>query len=738
MVRKGLATSAAVALALPVLVALPAVPALAAPAKAPAKEASGASDVRELHRTNWKLDGKTLDTSKMASQKVQSRSTLAAAATPSVGTVRQWLGSDDYNGTLYRKDYVLRGVGQHIEVWVAVDTSFPAGDCRNQVPNSTTVTDAQVANFITQFDTNMYPKETAAFATPPDRDGSQALLGPDKNGNGGVYTGDGNKTVTLVDNVRDDNYYTFPAAPTYIAGFFSSQFNALFDRNVMTIDAYDWEHRTGADPVDAPTSDLCTSRPARPRLYEGTFAHEWQHLVESYSDPNEVTWMNEGLSDFAQTLTGYVDGTKTVFDKGGDSHLYCFQGYGPVQTPYNPNPRDCGGAQNSLNLWGEGGNGNGVLADYGNAYELMLYLYDRFGQGIIERLHRDGNLQGIASLDAAVKAAGAKDAYTVLHDYQSMVLLDKLVGDSKYGIVLGADKKNVTSKSLRSSVNLANPQSYSVPGAAPNGADYVLLQKNGQPLAGKDLRSLKFQGATTLPTLPLAWTLVNNDPDRAGNSVLFSGNANNTDASAVIPVTVPTTNATLTFLAKYGAELTYDYGYVQVSTDGGSTYTSIAGDKTVDGPLGPGLNGTTNGFEQHTFDLSAYAGKSILLSFRYVSDGGVNEGGLLVDDIKLGGTLLSDGSSLAPFKSPTQIKPITVKNWNVKLVGIDEAHNFAWQFEFNGKTNLSLNWIELALLSLFPKVVAVVAYDEPTEQVQQYAPYTLTVNGVVQPGGGGA
>jgi hypothetical protein len=28
-----------------------------------------------------------------------------------------------------------------------------------------------------------------------------------------------------------------------------------------------------------------------------------------------------------------------------------------------------------------------------------------------------------------------------------------------------------------------------------------------------------------------------------------------------------------------------------------------------------------------------------------------------------------------------------------------------------------------------------VAYDEPTEQVQQYAPYTLTVNGVRQPGG---
>ena len=33
--------------------------------------------------------------------------------------------------------------------------------------------------------------------------------------------------MTLVDNVRDDNFYHFPAAPTYIAGFFSSQFNDL-------------------------------------------------------------------------------------------------------------------------------------------------------------------------------------------------------------------------------------------------------------------------------------------------------------------------------------------------------------------------------------------------------------------------------------------------------------------------------------------------------------------------------
>ena len=186
--------------------------------------------------------------------------------------------------------------------------------------------------------------------------------------------------------------------------------------------------------------------------------------------------------------------------------------------------------------------------------------------------------------------------------------------------------------------------------------------------------------------------------------MLCSGNANNTDASAVTPVSVPTADPTLRFLAKYGAEFGYDYGYVQVSTDGGATYTTIPGDKTVDAPLGPGLNGTTTGFEPHSYDLSAYAGQSVLVAFRYVSDGGVNEGGLLVDDITVGGTSVSDGSSLAPFKSPTQIHPIEVHNWNVRLVGINEGKvPVVLQAEFNGRSSLRLTRGQLALAQPVPE-----------------------------------
>ena len=98
-------------------------------------------------------------------------------------------------------------------------SAFPAGDCRAQIPTSTTVTDAQVADLVTEFDTNMYPKETSHLqhASRPGRHATPSS-GPIANGNGGVYTGGGDKTVALVDNVRDDNFYTFPAAPTYIAG----------------------------------------------------------------------------------------------------------------------------------------------------------------------------------------------------------------------------------------------------------------------------------------------------------------------------------------------------------------------------------------------------------------------------------------------------------------------------------------------------------------------------------------
>src|SRR3954452_15057685 len=252
MSRARVAAALAAAITAATAAATLATTASAAPARTHAKHARAAgppaSDVREVP-PDKRYSTARLGLDRSAAPAVRAQAT---ADTPPVGTVRQWIALDDARGTLYRKDYTLRGVGAHIEVWVANDISFPAGDCRSPVPGTTEITDEQVQHLITEFDGNIYPKETSTFSTPPDRDGSNAQLGPDANGNGGVYTGGGEKTVTLVDNVRDDNYYAFPEHPTYIAGFFSSQFNDLVDRNVMTIDAFDWLHRTTANPPDEP------------------------------------------------------------------------------------------------------------------------------------------------------------------------------------------------------------------------------------------------------------------------------------------------------------------------------------------------------------------------------------------------------------------------------------------------------------------------------------------------------
>lgn len=668
-----------------------------------------------------------------------------AASTPPVGTVRQWLGLDEFNGSLYRKDYTLRGVGSKVELWVANDLAFPPGDCRAAVANSTTITDPQVTAFIGEFDGTIFPRESTAFSTPPNRDGTNAQLGPDVSAHGGVYTGDGDKTVLLVDNIRDANFHDFPATAAYLDALLSPLLLELFDRNVLLVDAFDWAHRTGATPPDATTADPCTSRPAAPRFYESAVAREWQKLAHSYADPSEHAWVVEGMSGFAQSLTDYVDFGLSVTDRGANRDLYCFQGFGIVATPFNPTPTPCGGPENSLTRFDE----SSREADRGIATAFTIFLADRYGTDFVSALHRDAGRQGITGLAAALLAKGIADPYVVIHDFQSMVLLDRIVGDTPHALFrenqrfslkarqTGTAKARVTTPSLHSSLNLDNPDAYDDPGVAPNGADYILLRNGaGQALTGNALQSVSFIGSPTLTPEPLAWSLVTSDPDRFGNSVLFSGNGNSLDAAAVTSVTVPTVDPTLRFVAKYGAEFAYDYGYVQVSTNGGQTYTSIAGDKTVPGLLGPGLNGTTSGFEPHTFDLSAYAGQNILLAFRYVSDSGVNEGGLLIDDVSIGGTTISDGSSLAPFDSPTERRPIAVANWNVRLVAFDDgARPRARQIEFNATNQVQLRKSDVKRLSRYQKVVAIVAYDEPTETHPQYAPYQLTVNGVVQPGG---
>jgi len=717
----------------------------------------------------------------MNDSKALRQSLKASAGTPAVvGDKRKWIGLDDFYGGYYGKYFVLRALGDHAEIWVASDdvvrapafpevpgvgestgTNFLTGDCRNG--SRTEVTDAQVAYLLDQFDNNMYPKESEAFSVPPSRDGSGTVLPPSYD-----PTGDGGRIVVLVDNVRDDNFYdkNNVNGNSYIAGFFSGQLNELFDRNVMTIDGFDWLHRTGANPPDDPVpGNNCTSAPARPFLYEGTFSHEYQHLLENYEDPDEYSWINEGLADWAQTLAGYVTPWKPVTDKGFDSHIQCFLGWLSVATPANPNPRAACGPENSLTRWGDQGDGE-ILADYGAAYTIMEMLHGRYGDSFMSALHKgdDNGLVGLqAALDQLPQRGRGHDhgkgrhgkvlAQDVLHDWSIMVAIDGLL-DKGYRLDWQLSRRSYQTKTLNATVNWDNPNTYDTPGAPSNGADYVRLRDgSGGYLTGRQITSLGFAGSTQLPTKPVAWTVDAAPPFAVDGPALFSGADNDRDEAIVMQVSVPTSNPTLTFDALWNEEETWDFGFAQISTDGGATYTSVAcTDTRSDTDPGalptavenvPGFTGASGAFLPQSCNLSAYAGQTVLLAFRAFNDPGslgtdpAYPPGFWVDNVKVGSTVVSDGSSLDGWKSFTEVKPNTVAGFTVRILSINSKRKTikVRTLRLNSSFTLKGNKVWPYVDRNADFVGAIVFYDDPSERSMQYAPYQLTVNGVTQPGG---
>lgn len=103
--------------------------------------------------------------------------------------------------------------------------------------------------------------------------------------------------------------------------------------------------------------------------------------------------------------------------------------------------------------------------------------------------------------------------------------------------------------------------------------------------------------------------------------------------------TVPTVDPTLGMRVWYEMETGYDYGYVEVSTNGVAWETVESPGNTVDAPAGHGLNGidAEDWATPISYDLSGYVGQDVFLRFRYRTDGGVAWRGWEATDIKLGG-----------------------------------------------------------------------------------------------------
>jgi immune inhibitor A len=616
----------------------------------------------------------------LAEQEKAAEALVNASATDCITDSRIFLILNDYLGRYQATYFNLMGDSPASQVWVQVNLAWPAGD-----PRATPVITCDQVNYMTgQFNNNILPKETSFFGPPNALDGTYALLPSLLGLPADYYVDPTGRQIILVENIRDENYYD-STYPIYIAGFYTGSFEAYFDRNVISIDAYDWANRTGPSGT-------------RPYLYEGVFAHEYQHLLHDDYDPGEENFVNEGMADLAEYLTGYGIGTKGHVDAAAS----------------NP--------ENSLVVWGDQGDLE-ILTDYGQAYLFQYYLMEQYGKPFIQALFHN-QLHGISGINSTLASLNIQKTFAnVYHDWSvGMLINSKTPADARYLF------KNVDSSLYFyfKPLNIGTPsapnlQAFNTPGAPPWGADYIWV--NGDP---KKLGKFSFNGVP-YSMFPSAWT--------SDGNVLWGGAGDLIDNWAIFEA--PGGGA-LTFDTKYDIEPYWDFGFVQVSTDSGRTWTSLANAYTTSDhdPAAystvvanlPGLTGSTGGaWVNMSFDLSPYAGQNVLVAFRYVTDWATSEAGWFIDNVSVDGTLISDGSSMVPFKDITEVVPID-NNFTVTFVGYKGTGSGAQykiaHMKLSGDTEAGLFELN-KVLKWSDKAAMLVTLDAP-EGFTHYGNYTYS------------
>lgn len=136
---------------------------------------------------------------------------------------------------------------------------------------------------------------------------------------------------------------------------------------------------------------------------ENVIAHEFTHLIQWARDPEESTWVNEGLAVFAENMLGY-----NVKDR---------------ISAYEANPIV------SLRNW------ENKVENYGLAYLFFVYIYERFGGlQIITDIFKN-ELEDIAGIEKSLTDRGIKETFRqVFSDWVVANYLDNInIADGRYG-----------------------------------------------------------------------------------------------------------------------------------------------------------------------------------------------------------------------------------------------------------------------------------------------------------------
>jgi len=295
---------------------------------------------------------------------------------------------------------------------------------------------------------------------------------------------------------------------------------------------------------------------------------------------------------------------------------------------------------NSLTVWGDQGDIN-ILADYGVAALWTIYLSDHYGGGDLIRTYVQSGIPGIEGINAALQTLRYKKWITFETIYRDWRIANLIRSDHP-----GHGRYNYKSIDLNDPeiIPVRMYEESGLPVDWTKGTDYgstttILGYDTGVSRIytfGSDYikftdwprRNAKLLAFDGDDTAIYGWSMTE-------DGLWYSGAENLMDTLLVGEAYVDPTDPTLEITTYWDIEDFWDFGFVQVSTDGGTTWISLENEYTTYNydPAAhpnivanlPGLTSwsefiTPDGWVTMSFDLTAYAGQTVLIGFRYMTD----------------------------------------------------------------------------------------------------------------------
>ncbi len=494
---------------------------------------------------------------------------------------------------------------------------------------------------------------------------------------------DSDALVVLAYNIVDGAYYNCDATQ-YTVGYFAPQFIDEDGMNVIVVDTENWDELVG----NTDTTDL---------TIEGVIAHELEHLLHNYSDPGELSWVDEGLADFAIFLNGYPT---------GGSHSTYHQVFH---------------RETSLTRWGGG------LENYGASFSFFQYVWEQAGGNgggdlspdqeysgtagdLLIKLIFENEGDGMEGLQAAIDEFNAmpgqhsRDAETLFKDWAVTVYLDD--EDSSRFDINAFDFGDPSTTEW--TIALANDEFFGgrdvFQGAVPR-AKYENRVKRGKTGAtsalpfGTSFQTYRNPGSTfrvELDGADATQVVPHSPPDQ-----FYAGYRSQFDSI----LETGTGGDTLGFWTWYFIEEGWDYGFVEAQVGGDWVTVPLTDDAgnvvtTNDDPQGAntegnGLTGTSGG--EYFVDEPEYVHLNADLPegttnvrFRYSTDAAYLDTGWFIDDVEI------DGAAVVPATTGDWIRTdgIQDNNWSLQIISpcdlnggstanetTDDAGNFVYRFD---------------------------------------------------------